>query len=94
MIFEGLKLMAIRLAVQYGDGQALAAFWKDGMINYTRGKKVHRRKKVVPKQIDLSKQLKLSATFGDGISFSGSTELRLISSQLLWGDALAKLLHW
>ena len=66
MIFEGLKLMAIRLAVQYGDGQALAAFWKDGMINYTRGKKVHRRKKVVPKQIDLSKQLKLSATFGDG----------------------------
>ena len=45
MIFEGLKLMAIRLAVQYGDGQALASFWKDGMISYTRAKKVHRQRK-------------------------------------------------
>jgi hypothetical protein len=41
MIYEGLKLQARRLALQYGDGLALAEFWKDGLHYYNRHKKVN-----------------------------------------------------
>ena len=39
MIFEGLKVMARHRAVQYGDYKALAEFWKEAILMYTRQKR-------------------------------------------------------
>ena len=40
MVDYGLSYEARRLAIQYGDGAAILAFWKDDIYWYTRSAKV------------------------------------------------------
>ena len=40
MLDYGLSYEARRLAIQYGDGAAILAFWKDDIYWYTRSAKV------------------------------------------------------
>ena len=40
MLDYGLAYKGRRLAIQYGDGAAILAFWKDDIYWYTRSAKV------------------------------------------------------
>ena len=84
MIDSGITLQARRLAVQYGDCQALAEFWRACLHTYNRMGKVRRKRE----------NMFVYNSLNPSDISSGSTDLRPIDTLQQWKVLMGKQLLW